>query len=102
MPDASTPPSIVRRLALTATDLVTIDRLAQRMIVAGLWLSAHRLSEPHCDCVEIATHAITDATLSIGVLASGRYFYMDHRTSGVHLGDDLDDVLTQAGLSFAD
>jgi hypothetical protein len=101
MPDASTA-SLSRPLALNAPDIVTLDRLAQRMIAARLWTSAHRSHDPHCDCLEIATDAISGPSLSIGILASGRYFYMDHRSSAVHLGDDLDDVLAQAGLSFAE
>ena len=101
MPDASTA-TMVQPLALTKTDLIALDRLTRRMIAAGLWVSADRSRDPHCDCVEIALDTISGAALSIGVLASGRYFYMDHRTSAVHLGDDLDDVLAQAGLSFGE
>jgi hypothetical protein len=100
MPDASTT-TMVRRLALKPADLTTLDALAQRMIMAGLWISANRTGDIHCDCFEIATDSISGASLSIGVLASGRYFYMDHRSSAVHLGNDLDDVLAQAGLSYA-
>lgn len=100
MPDASTA-SMAQPLALKQTDLIALDRLTRRMISAGLWISADRSHDPHCDCFEIAIDTVSGAALSIGVLASGRYFYMDHRTSSVHLGDDLDDVLAQAGLSFA-
>lgn len=99
MPDASTIP-MIRRLALKPTDLIALEQLAQRMITAGFWISANRSQDIYCDCFEIATDAISGTSLTIGVLASGRYFYMDHRTSAVHLGNDLDDVLAQAGLSF--
>lgn len=100
MPDASTA-TMIQPLALKQTDLIALDRLTRRMITAGLWISADRAHDPHCDCLEVALDTISGAALSIGVLASGRYFYMDHRTSAVHLGKDLDDVLAQAGLSFA-
>jgi hypothetical protein len=88
-------------LSLRQQDIMALERLTQRMIAAGLWISANRVGDSHCDCFEIITDAISDAALSIGILASGRYFYMDHRSSAVHLGGDLDDVLAQAGLSFA-
>jgi hypothetical protein len=101
MPDASTIVSMSRSLALKSPDILALNRLARQMIAAGLWTSADRANDLHCDCIEIATDAISGPSLSIGILASGRYFYMDHRSSAVHLGDDLDDVLTQAGLSFA-
>lgn len=92
---------MIRRLALKPSDITALDGLAQRMIAAGLWLSAIRARDIHCDCFEITTDAISGASLSIGVLASGRYFYMDHRSSAVYLGNDLEHVLSQAGLSYA-
>jgi len=101
MPDASAT-AMIRRIALKPADLTALGLQAQRMIAAGLWISANRSHDIHCDCFEIEIDAISGIALSIGVLASGRYFYMDHRTSAVHLSNDLEDVLAQAGLSFVE
>src|SRR6201986_1412390 len=64
MPDASTV-SVIQALGLTQADLIALERLTQGMITAQLWTSARRSREPHCDCFEIATDAISGAALSI-------------------------------------
>jgi hypothetical protein len=91
--------AVVQLQSLTRSDLLTLDRVAHSMIIAGLWISADRSRDAHCDCINVITYDVSGAALSIGVLASGRYFYMNHRSSEVCLGEDLDDVLIQAGLS---
>lgn len=98
MPDAL-PTSIVHLPALTRADVAMLEHLVQCMIIAGLWISGDRSRNPHCDCIEVLTQETAGPALCIGVLVSGRYFYMDHQTSAVVLGETLDDVLSQVGLS---
>jgi len=99
MPDDLRNP-ITQLRSLTRSDLLTLERLAHSMMIAGLWISADRSRDTCCDCLKIATYDVSGAALSIGVLASGRYFYMDHRSGAVFLGEDLEDVLVQASLSL--
>ena len=100
MLDASTS-SVVQLASLTRSDITALFDLAQHMVVDGVWIAADRARNPLCDCVDVTTHDVAGPAMSIGVLASGSYFYMDHRSSAVRIGRDLEDVLEQAGLSAA-
>jgi hypothetical protein len=80
MPDASTS-SIVQLPSLTRSDLETLFNVAHCMIVSGVWMSADRARNQFLDCVEVTTCDVSGPAISIGVLTSGRYFYLEHRSS---------------------
>lgn len=83
---------------LTKTDLELLGQIASRMIVAGIWHSIRHTKDVGCDCVEIHVVDSKHSTLTIGTLPGGRYFYIDRRTSAVHVGDTLGEILERAGL----
>lgn len=83
---------------LTRADLLLMRRVSMQMVVGGLWQSAYRAADGSCDCFEIERTDERRSALSIGLLPTGRYFYMDHRTGEVRLAGTLSEVLDQVGL----
>ncbi|HEX4195619.1 MAG TPA: hypothetical protein VHY80_21090 [Stellaceae bacterium] len=94
--------NVIHLQSLTRADITALERLADAMIASGSWLSAERARDDQCDHLKVATRDVCGVAFSLGVLASGRYFYMDHRSSAVLLGEDLAEILEQAGLSAED
>ncbi len=83
---------------LTQTDLLLMMTVATQMTAGGLWQSADRATDETCDCFEIRRADESCSALSIGLLPTGRYFYMDHRSGEVWLAGTLSEVLAQVGL----
>ena len=83
---------------LSPADIDLIDRVAQQMISANLWRSIDHRQDVGSDLFEIYSPGYHRPVLSVGVLATHRYFYMDHRDSSVRIGGSLAEVLDGAGV----
>lgn len=85
--------------SLPPNDVLMLESVATAMVTAGLWQMALHFRDLGCDYFEIQRRDAQGSKLSIGVLASGRYFYMDHRSGAVGFGATLAEVLELSGIS---
>jgi len=83
---------------LSAADIDLIGRVARQMISASLWRSVDHRQDIGSDLFEIYSPGYHRPVLSVGVLATHRYFFMDHRDSSVRIAASLAEVLDDAGV----
>lgn len=86
------------RANLSAEDLRLLRGVTSQMIALGLWESSCRSTDDTCDCFEIHAKDEKHSTLTLGVLPTHRYFFMDHRTGNVDIANTLVELLDRAGL----
>ena len=83
---------------LTAADIELVREIAVVMTYAGQWQSICRASDLFCDYFEARLSDERRSRLMLGVLHGRHYFCMDGRSSAVHVGDTLEQVVRRAGL----
>src|SRR5690348_68104 len=83
---------------LTTADIELVREIAVVMIYVGHWQSICRASDLFCDYFEARLADAKNSRLMLGVLHGRHYFCMDGRTSAVHVGDTLEQVVRRAAL----